>query len=340
MSTHRSVASPNAPLADQSFASDVQYYWSLDPRQLPSRYLYDALGSALFNAICELPWYRITRAELRLLARHGREILARRAPQRALSRVVELGPGNGTKLLTLLEAEAEREEAGKAGPYVPRHGRRKIHLIDVSATALDEASQAIATLDNVDVITHQTTYENGLSEIEPDSRGRTLVLFLGSNIGNFDRPCAEAFLRSIRSELTPGDELLVGADLVKPEAELLLAYDDPLGVTAAFNRNLLVRINRELGGDFDLDSFGHRAVWNAAESRVEMHLVCLRRQRVHISASRIDMMLEEGETIWTESSYKYEPAELTQLLEHAGFRQTDCWIAAPERFALMLVRAE
>ena len=126
---------------------------------------------------------------------------------------------------------------------------------------------------------------------------RTLALFLGSNIGNFDPPGAEAFLRNIRTTLSAGDSLLLGTDLIRSEAELLLAYDDPLGVTAAFNRNLLVRVNRELGGDFDVAGFGHRAVWNAEASRVEMHLVSRRRQRVGVAASRLDITLDAGETI-------------------------------------------
>jgi L-histidine N-alpha-methyltransferase len=209
----------------------------------------------------------------------------------------------------------------------------------VSAKALDQASHALAVLDGVEIVKHQTTYESGLSEVA-QTGARTLVLFLGSNIGNFDRPGADEFLRTIRAALDPGDDLLVGADLVKPECELLLAYDDPLGVTAAFNRNLLVRINRELGGDFDVDAFGHRAVWNRDESRVEMHLVSRRRQRVRIPSAHIDVTMKEGETIWTESSYKYEPDELAALLERAGFRQIERWLAADERFALTLVRAE
>lgn len=317
---------------DKDFARDVEYYLTLEPRQLPSRYLYDALGSALFDAICELPWYRITRAELGLLDKYGREILAHATSLPGLPgllRIVELGPGNGTKLLTLLEARDQ-------GP-----GRLELHLIDVSAKALDQAGQTLATLDppdGVEIVKHQETYESGLRKIAR-AGARTLVLFLGSNIGNFDRPGADAFLRSIRAALDPGDDLLVGADLVKPDCELLLAYDDPLGVTAAFNRNLLVRINRELGGDFDVDAFGHRVVWNRDESRVEMHLVSRRRQRVRIPSAHIDVTMEEGETIWTESSYKYEPDELAALLERAGFRPVERWLAAEERFLLTLVRA-
>jgi len=171
------------------------------------------------------------------------------------------------------------------------------------------------------------------------ARRRTLTLFLGSNIGNFDPPGADEFLFSIRSALAPGDALLVGTDLVKPEAELLLAYDDPLGVTAAFNRNLLVRINRDLGADFDVNAFRHLAAWNEAESRVEMHLVALSRQRVRIPAASLDVTFEEGETIWTESSYKYQPPQVVEMLERAGFRRVEQWVDGVNGFALTLVTA-
>ena len=326
MSMRPSVASSQAEGAARDFAADVGYYLTLHPRQLPSKYFYDALGSALFDAICELPWYRITRAELGLLRARGRDILRHVAP---LSSVVELGPGNGSKLLTLVEADPARSR------------RLQLHLIDVSRAALDASSQALAALNDVDVAAHQASYEAGLAEIaaEPHGPGRTLALFLGSNIGNFDRPGADAFLRGIRGALAVDDGLLLGADLVKPDEVLVAAYDDPLGVTAAFNRNLLVRINRELGGDFDLEAFSHRAVWNAAESRVEMHLVSRRRQTVRVAASGISFSLEEGETIWTESSYKYTPAGVTAMLERVGFRTVEQWIDGDDGFALTLLRA-
>ena len=180
MSTPHSAASHNVPLADNDFASDVEYYLTLEPRQLPSRYLYDALGSALFDAICELPWYRITRAELGLLGTQGRSIFTLAAP---VSRIVELGPGNGSKMLTLIEA-------GRTGSRHVNHAPLDLHLIDVSAKALDEASHALATLDDVEIVKHQATYESGLIEVARTG-ARTLVLFLGSNIGNFDRPGAD-----------------------------------------------------------------------------------------------------------------------------------------------------
>jgi dimethylhistidine N-methyltransferase len=325
MSTRHSAASQTAD-ATKDFVGDVEYYLTLQPRQLPSRYFYDALGSALFDAICELPWYRITRAELGLLERYGQTIFAHAG---AVSRIVELGPGNGAKLKTLVEAAR------------PRRRGLALHLIDVSPTALDRAARALDMLDGVSIVTHASTYEVGLADVasETDVSGRTLALFLGSNIGNFDRPGGNSFLREFRGALGRGDTLLVGADLVKPEPELRLAYDDPLGVTAAFNRNLLVRINRELDGAVDLDGFAHRVIWNETESRVEMHLVSLRRQRVSVPAAHVDFMMNEGETIWTESSYKYRPEQVVRILERAGFQQVEQWIDASNGFAVTLVEA-
>lgn len=319
--------------ATEPLASDVQHYLTLTPRQLPSRYFYDPLGSALFEAICQLPWYRITRAERRLLARCGRDILARLEP---LSTIVELGPGSGEKLAALIVA-------GAVG-LARRRRRLMLHLVDVSAAALDLAHRTLSELadvEDLEIVLHEATYEAGLTELAASPRlpGRTLALFLGSNIGNFDPPGADAFLRNIRAALATGDALLIGADLVKPERELLLAYDDPLGVTAAFNRNLLVRINRELSADFDVDAFRHRAVWNAAASRVEMHLVSTRRQRVRIPASLLEVEFDEGETMWTESSYKYEPEGLVRTLERSGFQRRDQWIDEADGFALTLVDA-
>jgi dimethylhistidine N-methyltransferase len=321
-----SVQSAAAEISTQQFADDVRYYLSLTPRQLPSRYLYDALGSALFDAICELPWYEVTRGETRLLQRHAREVFGALRP---VDRVIELGAGNGRKLETLLASAASGD--------MPR----QVHLIDVSAQALRTAGDALGGFANLRLSLHEAPYEAGLEQIAAGSgpARRSLVLFLGSNIGNFDPPSARALLRQIRAALQPGDGFLVGADLVKPEPQLLLAYDDPLQVTAAFNRNLLVRINRELGGNFDLDGFAHRAVWNREESRVEMHLVSTRAQQVRIPAADLTLAFEEGETIWTESSYKYEPELLAREFRHAGFSMKHQWVDEPSQFALSLLAA-
>jgi L-histidine N-alpha-methyltransferase len=309
-----------------AFAADVRYYLALNPRQLPSRYLYDDLGSALFDAICHLPWYRVTRAEQRLLAAHAGEVF-KQAGQ--VSRLVELGPGNGEKLARLIETGYQGAD------------RLDVHLIDVSAAALGLAGRTLGVLDGVRVHGHQMSYDAGLLDFAeaPRSYGATLALFLGSNIGNFDRPAAEAFLRGIRAPLRPGDALLIGADLVKPERELLLAYDDPLGVTAAFNRNVLCHVNRRLNGDFDISQFDHRAVWNATASRVEMHLVSRVRQRVRVIAASVDIVLENGETIWTESSYKFERRDVIRRLHDAGFETLNQWVDEADQFALTLARA-
>jgi dimethylhistidine N-methyltransferase len=308
------------------FANDVRYYLGLSPRQLPSRYLYDALGSALFDAICELPWYGIPRAEARLLEEYRDDIFA------ALDRVttvVELGPGRGEKLRALVEARP------------PQSGILTIHLIDVSHAALVASARALGELEDIVIVAHEAPYEVGLEELSQRTRagGLTLALFLGSNIGNFDRPGAEAFLRTMRAALVPGDALLLGTDLVKSEHDLLLAYDDPLGVTAAFNRNLLVRINRELGGHFDINAFDHRAVWNAAESRMEMHLVAQASHRVRIDAAELEIDFNGGEPIWTESSYKYRPDEVVELVGRAGFQCLTQWIDTSASFALTLFHA-
>jgi len=303
-----------------TFAADVRYYLTQQPRQLPSRYLYDALGSALFDAICELPWYPITRAEMRLIRGHARDLLG---GAELPDRLVELGAGNGTKLATLVSLG------------LPDGRPLSIELVDVSPAALRTAASAVSAVARVQVLTREATYEDGL-ELMETRRGkeRVLVLFLGSNIGNFDPVGAEQFLRRIRRALGPGDALLLGTDLVKPEAELLLAYDDPLQVTAAFNRNLLVRINRELDANFELERFRHLAVWNPDASRAEMHLVSTGRQRVHIGRAALNLTLLEGERIWTESSYKYRPEEVRRLLWHCGFRECRQWIDEPGRFVL------
>ena len=322
------AAKPFVPLDQTSveqFAADVKYYLSLTPRQLPSRYLYDDLGSALFESICRLPWYTITRAEMRLLAAHGESVF-HRLP--SLAHIIELGPGNGEKLRTLLQAASRRR-----GPI-------DVHLIDVSPSALAIAAQNIGNVgDGVRPITHRATYDSGLREALTQRTGRTLVAFLGSNIGNFDPPGASAFLQNIRAGMKMGDGVLLGVDLVKPTDRLLAAYDDPLGVTAAFNRNLLVRINRELGASIDLEGFSHRAVWNAEQGRVEMHLVAHTVQTLRIPRAHVDERLQVGETIWTESSYKYVPEQIDDLLESCGFNPTAQWIDRDDGFALTIAEA-
>jgi len=313
---------PSSPVSAvalrESFAADVAESLQRSPREIPSKYLYDDLGSALFDAICRLPWYRVTRAETGLLAAHAHAIFD--SLPRPLN-ITELGCGNGEKLAVLLERAEERF--------------RRVHLVDISRAALVSARARLATIPNTPVTTAQATYEDGLSRLSAHrSQGAWLVLFLGSNIGNFDPLAARDMLRRIRGALVAGDSLLIGTDLTKPEYELQRAYDDPLQVTAAFNRNVLRRINDELGGTFDLDGFLHRAVWNAREMRVEMHLVSTRRQEVCIAAADLEMTLRPDEWIRTENSYKYEPESILRDGRSAGFGGAVQWIDEQARFAL------
>jgi dimethylhistidine N-methyltransferase len=321
-----SARTPPITEAVRDFAGDVRRDLALSPKQLQSKYLYNALGSALFEAITHLPWYRITRAEGRLLGRFAPEMVGPLADPITL---VELGSGSGEKVAMLAEALRSR-----------RH-RVLVHLIDISPDALQLSELTLGRFDHISVVGHRATYEEGLRHAARDrpGQGALLVVFFGSNIGNFDPPAASEFLREIRRALRPGDALLLGADLIKPEKELLLAYDDPLGVTAAFDKNILARINTELLADFDLSTFDHRAIWNGRERRVEMHLVSRVAQTVGIPRAECTVRFEAGEAIWTESSYKYRADEIVGMVEEAGFRSHAQWIEPDARFALTLFAA-
>jgi len=321
----RPIASARGAALDDArhdFLADVRRDLQLRPRQLQSKYFYDALGSQLFEAICQLPWYRIPRAERSLLAAHAEGIGAA-LPD--LTTIVELGCGSGTKLALFVESMR------RARPILVR-------LVDISPMALELSARTLGRLSHVSVVGHRAPYGPGLRDAvaRRPPQGSMLVLFLGSNIGNFHPVAAAEFLHEVRTSLRPGDGFLLGADLVKPEAEMLRAYGDPIGVTAAFNKNLLERINRELGGDFDLDAFDHVPRWNAAASRVESHLVSRRDQLVTIAAADLVVPFANGENIWTESSYKYEPEGLEEMGRTAGFACGGQWIEPTARFALTL----
>ncbi len=309
-----------------SLARDVKSGFAKRPRSLPPKYFYDALGSKIFEALGELPWYRITASETRLLRR------AAPAVARALAgpvRVVELGSGSGEKLAVVVEAL----RAGRRGPAV--------HVVDLSAAAVAASLQRLAKTPGVTATGHRAAYEPGLRAAmrARSGRGETLVLFLGSNIGNFDPADAARLLRTVRRSLRPGDALLLGTDLVKSERDLLAAYDDPLGLTAVFDLNLLVRLNRELGADFDLAAWEHRALWNAKARRVEMHLVSRVAQRVRLPGAGVVADFAAGESLWTESSYKYRPEDVDLLVASARFCPERRWVDGDAGFALTLSRA-
>jgi L-histidine N-alpha-methyltransferase len=238
-------------------------------KELSSNYFYDDVGSALFDAITLLPEYGLTRADERLLRQHAEAMVRPLLPAPVV--VAELGSGSGKKTRWILESLARRQRI----TYYP---------IEISPSALAQLSVELGQLEPVNIVGLEGGYLEGLTFVAAN-RGpgeRLLVLFLGSTIGNFDRPAAEQFLAEVRRRLHPGDALLLGADLVKPLEVLLPAYDDSVGVTASFNLNLLARINRELGADFNLRAFSHLVRYDEVERRIEMHLVSRRRQEVSI----------------------------------------------------------
>jgi L-histidine Nalpha-methyltransferase len=306
-------------ISDRPFAQMVRAGLGAKRKELEPAYFYDSLGSALFDAIMRLPEYTITRSESAVLRAHGQEIIGAAG---ATLELVELGPGNGEKLTLLLQHCAAL----------------RVHLIDVSASALESARTRLRQCFDVEISVCEAKFGDGLAAL-PESRCKRLVLFLGSNIGNFTPGEAADFLHMVHRSLGPGDMLLLGVDLVKPEPNLLAAYDDPLGVTAAFNKNILLRINRELDANFDLMAFDHRALWNAEASRIEMHLVSVLDQTVHISALKLDVPFMAGETIWTESSHKYTESALRELVESAGFQVTGKWLSEEGAFLEVLVTA-
>ncbi len=322
------MATPSLSLRHVSdFAADVRASLTKPgQRELPSKYLYDEVGSALFETICVLPEYGLTRADARLLQKHAGEIV-RRLPSPI--QVAELGSGSGKKTRWILEALSRRQETY----YYP---------IEISPYALAACEKELGQIDLVSIVGYEQPYLEGLRAVAEgrEEQDQLLVLFLGSTIGNFDREAGEEFLREMRAILRPGDALLLGTDLEKSVELQLLAYNDPAGVTAAFNMNLLARINRELGADFDLNCFQHEARWNYAERRIEMHLRSLRRQTVRIPAAGVRVMLDEDETIWTESSHKYRAEEIPGMAERTGFRCDGQWIDGEWPFAQNLLIAE
>ncbi len=294
-------------------------------KELPSKYLYDQLGSALFEAICLLPEYGLNRAGARLMRRYAHEI-AKLLPTPVV--VAELGSGNGTNTRWLLEAIAARHSVD----YFP---------IDISAQALNRCGQELGQLDGVNLSAIEAPYLEGLSQVAERRREseRLLVLFLGSTIGNFDRLPAQRFLGQVRRGLIPGDALLLATDLEKPVDQLLIAYDDPTGVTAAFDLNLLARINRDLDADFDLAKFKHEARWDHRERRIEMHLRSTVAQRVKIARAECIVSFRKDETIWTESSHKYTRPEVVQMAAEANFECAGQWTDSEWPFAQSLLIA-
>jgi L-histidine N-alpha-methyltransferase len=317
-----------AASAAPTFAEDVRRGLTADPKVLFPKYFYDALGSRLFEAICELPEYYLTRAETEIFQRHAGEIAG---SLDASMRLVELGSGDARKTRLLIEA------------LVARQGGLEYLPIDVSRSAVEQSAERLLhAFPELTVTAFVADYQAGLRALRREKLPtgfRTLALFLGSTIGNLDAADRLTLLREIRAVLRPGDGLLLGVDLRKPESVLLPAYDDALGVTAAFNLNLLSRINQELGGGFDLGTFCHQARWNREQCRIEMHLESLREQTVPIRDLGLEVRFAAGETIHTESSYKLDPGQVAEMAAAGGFALRRTWTDRGGRFASNLLIA-
>ena len=319
------ITSPHI-LVPTEFAADV-FAGLSKPRQkeLPSKYFYDDIGSALFEVITSLPEYGLCRAEERLFERHSTELVAR-LPGAVV--VAELGSGSGRKTRWVLEALGQRQTTS----YYP---------IDVSPAALLRCEREFSGLPSVKLAGLVSPYLDGLREVarRRPAGAPLLVLFMGSTIGNLERPVMEDFLHDVRAQLTAGDGFLLSTDLEKPVELLLAAYTDSIGVTAAFNLNLLERINRELDGQFDVSSFRHQARWNEQERRIEMHLCSKRKQAVSIPLAGFCAEFATGESIWTESSHRFNCAEVVRLGERCGFRCDTQWVDSEWPFAQSLLIA-
>jgi len=330
---------------DHRVASVVRDGLSSRPKRLPPWLFYDEAGSRLFDEITERPEYYVTRTERAIFAAHAEAMIARAAEpdwndldldKLGLDKLVrlsiaELGAGSADKTRLLLAAA------------VARQGTVIYEPVDVSASALQAAKKRIEReIAGVRVAPRVMDYTHGLRLEHAVAGERRLVLYIGSSIGNFEPSEAARLLRMIRAGLSAGDGLLLGVDLVKDEATLLAAYDDVAGVTAAFNLNLLTRLNRELGADFYLESFEHRAIWNASESRIEMHLESRIAQTVRLGGiGGMDFQVEfaAGESIHTENSYKYRPGQAEDLLRAGGFKLAQRWSDPNEWFAVHLATA-
>ncbi len=306
-------------------AEDVRRGLTREPKRFLPKYFYDQLGSQLFEAICLLPEYYLTRAENEILERYADEIVASVNGETTL---IEMGSGSASKTRLVIEAILRKQDQLR---FIP---------VDISASALDSSSRILLqSYPRLIIEAYAADYFAGLAELEKQRRPHTLALFLGSNISNFDPEEAIKFLHAMRRVLNEGDALLLGADLKKDRAVLEAAYNDALGVTAAFNLNVLARINRELDGNFDLRAFKHSAFYNADAGRVEIYIESLSRQTVVINKLDLQVEFAAGEQIHTENSYKYDLGDIGKLATVTGFTRARTWQDQAQQFSSNLLLA-
>ncbi len=307
------------------FVSDVRRGFSANPKHLFPKYLYDELGSQLFEAICRVDEYYLMRAENEILLRHANEIV-RSLP--ACKTLIELGSGSAEKTRKIIEALLRQQPDLL---FVP---------VDISASALEKSCTALLqSYPQLRIRAYAADYFDGLAALQPLDDGPALMLFLGSNIGNFEKVEALNFLRAIRRVLRGGDALLLGADLRKDRATLEAAYNDALGVTRAFILNELARVNRELGGNFDLRAFELRSIYDEDAGRVDVYLESKREQSVAISDLDMLVSFRAGERIHMENAYKYSGEELSGLASESGFELARTWLDEKKRFSSNLLLA-
>jgi len=306
-------------------AEDVRRGLATQPKRFLPKYFYDELGSQLFEAICLLPEYYLTRAENEILQNYADEIASRVAGPTTL---IEMGSGSASKTRLLIEALLRKQSELLFMP------------VDISATALENSSRILLqSYPRLNIEAYAADYFAALAELAKEQRTHTLALFLGSNISNFDPEEALKFLRALRQVLHEGDALLLGADLKKSKAVLEAAYNDALGVTAAFNLNVLARINRELGANFDLRAFQHQAFYNEELGRVEIYIESSREQTVVISKLDLQVQFAQGEQIHTENSYKYDLGDIGKLAAATGFTRAQTWQDQKQQFSSNLLLA-
>lgn len=311
------LAAQNQAPAGSEFLRAVLHGLAQTPKTLPCTYFYDATGARLFTRICRLPEYYLTRSEMALLQQHGGEI-ARRVP--AHVGVVEFGSGSSRKIDLLLE------HLDRPAAYVP---------VDVSLSCLQSAARALRRrYPGLLIAPVHADFTTHFELAQQLPAGPKLGFFPGSTLGNFDPADATALLRRFATTLGEGCQLIVGVDTKKDVRRLHAAYNDVAGVTAAFNLNLLRRVNRELGGTFDLRQFVHRAPYNRAAGRIEMHLISLQAQTVRIGNAQVTF--RAGESIHTENSYKYSLADFTAIAANAGLAVRGTWIDRQRSFSVYL----
>lgn len=310
--------------ANNTFAGDVRRGLSNSPKHLPSMYFYDYAGSILFEEICQLPEYYLTRKETEILQDHSEEIISLLPKDIQL---VELGSGSAIKTELIIEE------------MLNQHDKVVYSPIDISEKMLMESSSLLLEkYENLEINSVAAEYDEGLRQIDMQTSQAKLILWLGSSIGNFEKVTAIAFVKNLLQSSSSDDYFLFGFDLIKDRKILLDAYNDSQGVTAQFNLNLLKRINRELAGEFDLDNFIHKAIYNEEKNRIEMHLKSTCEQDIYIADLDASYYFEKDETIHTENSHKFSQESIHKLAEQTGLTIFKQWFDEKHYFNLTLFK--